>query len=102
VPAISALPRFPSATRDLAVVVGEAVPAGDVGDALRAAAGHTCEAVALFDLYRGDPVPAGYKSLAFHLVYRDPEATLTDKVVDELHAKVVRAAEERFGGSVRR
>ena len=100
-PSISALPRFPSATRDLAVVVGEAVPAGEVGEALRDAGGPLCEAVALFDIYRGEPVAAGCKSLAFHLVYRDPETTLTDKVVDDLHAKVSRAAEQRFGGSVR-
>ena len=54
------------------------------------------EAVTLFDLYRGEPVPAGHKSLAFHVVYRDPEATLTDKRVDEVHARVTQAAEKRF------
>ena len=63
--------------------------------------GRLAESVALFDIYRGDPVPPGHKSLAFHVVYRDPEATLTDKLVDELHGRVVRAAEQRFGGSVR-
>ncbi|MFI5308367.1 MAG: phenylalanine--tRNA ligase subunit beta [Polyangiales bacterium] len=99
---VTGLPRFPSATRDLAVVVAEALPSGEVGSALEAAAGPLCEAVSLFDIYRGDPVPAGHKSLAFHLVYRDPDATLTDKVVDELHAKVAAAAEQRFSGSVRR
>jgi phenylalanyl-tRNA synthetase beta chain len=99
---IHPLPRFPSATRDIAVVVDEALAAGEVAAALRGAAGPLGEAIALFDIYRGEPVPAGCKSLAFHLVYRDPETTLTDKVVDELHAKVVRAAEERFGGSIRR
>jgi phenylalanyl-tRNA synthetase beta chain len=99
---ISALPRFPSATRDLAVLVPEALPAGEVEHALRTAAGLRASSVVLFDIYRGDPVPAGSKSLAFHVVYRDPEATLTDKVVDALHAKVVAVAEQRFGGSVRR
>jgi phenylalanyl-tRNA synthetase beta chain len=100
-PELSALPRFPSATRDIAVVVAESLQAGEVGDALQAAAGPMAESVALFDIYRGDPVPAGHKSLAFHVVYRDPEATLTDKVVDELHGRVTRAAQQRFGGSVR-
>jgi phenylalanyl-tRNA synthetase beta chain len=99
---IAELPRFPSATRDLAVVVAEGLAAGEVATVLRAAAGPRCEAVTLFDLYRGDPVPSGHKSLAFHLVYRDAEATLTDKIVDELHAAVTRVAEQRFGASVRR
>jgi phenylalanyl-tRNA synthetase beta chain len=96
------LPRFPSATRDLAVVVAEALPVGEVASALAEAAGPLCEAVTHFDIYRGDPVPAGHKSLAFHLVYRDPDATLTDKLVDDLHAKVTSVAEQRFGGAVRR
>jgi phenylalanyl-tRNA synthetase beta chain len=101
-PNATPLPRFPAATRDLAVVVPEAVPAGEVAEALRAAAGPLAERVSLFDLYRGEPVPAGHKSLAFHVVYRDPEATLTDKAVDAAHAAVARAAEARFGASLRR
>jgi phenylalanyl-tRNA synthetase beta chain len=96
------LARFPSATRDVAVVVPEAAVAGEVGDALREAAGPLAESVILFDIYRGEPVPHGTKSLAFHVVYRDPEATLTDKVVDSLHAEVLGIVERRFGGSVRR
>jgi phenylalanyl-tRNA synthetase beta chain len=98
----SALPRFPSATRDLAVVVPEATAAGEVAAALQAAAGPKAESVTLFDIYRGEPVDAGQKSLAFHVVYRDSEATLTDAAVDALHARVAQAAEQRFGGSVRR
>jgi phenylalanyl-tRNA synthetase beta chain len=101
-PRVAALPRFPSATRDIAVVVDENLQAGDVAAALRDAAGGLAEAVTLFDLYRGDPVPAGHKSLAFHVVYRDPEGTLTDKRVDEAHARVAKTAENRFGGSIRR
>ena len=101
-PRASALPRFPAATRDLAVVVPEAVPAGEVAEALRTAAGPLAERVSLFDLYRGEPVPAGHKSLAFHVVYRDPDATLTDKAVDAAHAAVTKAAEARFGASLRK
>lgn len=99
---VSPLPRFPSATRDLAVVVLEATAAGEVATTLQAAAGPKAELVTLFDIYRGDPVPSGHKSLAFHVVYRDSEATLTDATVDALHARVAQAAELRFGGSVRR
>lgn len=97
-----ALPRFPSATRDVAVVVSEDVAAGDVAAALHEAAGPFVERVALFDIYRGEPVPVGHKSLALHVVYRGADATLTDKEVDAAHAKVLAAAEARFAASVRR
>ena len=100
-PTARALPRFPSATRDIAVVVTEPLPAAEVAAALREAAGELVEDVSLFDLYRGAPVPPGHKSLAFHVVYRDREATLTDARVDEAHGRLVKAAEGQFGASLR-
>jgi phenylalanyl-tRNA synthetase beta chain len=96
------LPRFPSSTRDLALVLEEGVQTGEVVAALRQAGGELVEAVTVFDLYRGEPVPAGHKSAAFHVVYRDPAATLTDKAVDQLHQKLTAAAERRFGATVRK
>jgi phenylalanyl-tRNA synthetase beta chain len=95
------LPRYPSATRDLAVVVAESVPAGEVTAVLQKAADGLAEEVALFDIYRGTPVSEGYKSMAFRVVYRDPEATLTDNRVEKVHSKVVKAAEQRFHAMVR-
>jgi phenylalanyl-tRNA synthetase beta chain len=97
-----ALPRFPAATRDLAVVVAESVVAGEVAAVLSDAAAGLAESVRLFDIYRGAPVPEGQKSLAFHVTYRDPSATLTDKRVDEVHVKVTAQAEARFGAAVRK
>jgi phenylalanyl-tRNA synthetase beta chain len=96
------LPRFPAATRDLAVLVAESVPAGEVAEVLGAAAQGLAESVRLFDIYRGAPVPPEHKSLAFHVTYRDLSATLTDKRVDEVHAKVSAQAEARFGAAVRK
>lgn len=101
-PKAQALPRFPAATRDLAVVVADEVPAGDVAEVLAKAAAPFAERVTLFDIYRGEPVPAGHKSLALHVVYRGDGATLTDKEVDAAHARVLKAAEAQFGASVRR
>ena len=69
--------------------------------ALRETASDLAEAVTLFDVYRGEPVPAGRKSLAFHIVYRQPNGTLTDGQVDQAHERVRAAAERRFGASVR-
>ncbi|HEX4627503.1 MAG TPA: phenylalanine--tRNA ligase subunit beta [Gemmatimonadales bacterium] len=95
------LPRFPASTRDLAIVVREDVPAGDVEQAARDAAGDLAEEVSLFDRFVGGNVPAGHASLALHVVYRAPDRTLTDADVDARHAQLVAAVEKRFGASLR-
>ncbi|UJR79961.1 phenylalanine--tRNA ligase subunit beta [Sandaracinus amylolyticus] len=94
------LPRFPAVVRDLAVVVPEATTAADVVDAITQAA-PLAERAELFDVYRGKPVPEGRKSLAFRIAYRDPDATLTDARVEQVHAAVVQAIADRFGGALR-
>lgn len=98
---VKPLPRYPSVVRDIAVVVDEAVPAGDVARMLQETADGLAEEVGLFDIYRGAPVPKGYKSMAFHVVYRDTEATLTDRRVDEIHERLVKAAESSFSAMLR-
>jgi phenylalanyl-tRNA synthetase beta chain len=95
------LPRFPSSARDLALVVRDDVPAGEVEHAARHAAGDLAEEVSLFDRFVGGSVPAGHASLALHVVYRAPDRTLTDADVDARHAQVVAALEKRFGASLR-
>jgi phenylalanyl-tRNA synthetase beta chain len=95
------LPRFPSSTRDLAVVVVDDVVAGDVELAAREAAGELAEHVALFDRFTGGSVPQGHSSLALHVVYRAPDRTLTDAEVDAAHARVVASVQKRFGATLR-
>ncbi len=95
------IPRFPAATRDVALVVKESVPAGDVLQALREAAGPLAKDVQLFDRFSGGPVPAGHVSLAFHVVYLAEDRTLTDAEVDASHAKVEAEMHRRFGASLR-
>ncbi len=95
------LPRFPSVTRDLALVVRDAQTAGHVAEFLRAHSDGLVETVTVFDRYLGSPVPDGHQSLAFRLVYRDAEATLTDKKVDEVHQRLVHAAKSEFAATVR-
>jgi phenylalanyl-tRNA synthetase beta chain len=63
--------------------------------------GALVEAVELFDVYRGEHVPDGQKSLALRVVYRDPEATLTDKKVDKAHKRLVQRATSALGATVR-
>jgi phenylalanyl-tRNA synthetase beta chain len=97
----SPLPRFPASTRDLAVVVADSVPAGDVALAVREAAGDLGEDVLLFDRFVGGSVPAGHASLALHVVYRAADRTLTDAEVDTRHAQVLASVEKRFGATLR-
>ena len=83
-PAVRPAPDFstmPVAKADVALVVDASVPAGDVEGVLRAGAGELLESIRLFDVYTGDPVPAGRKSLAYALRFRAPDRTLTDDEV---------------------
>ena len=95
------LPKFPAVTRDIAMLVRDEFTAGAIADALSEASGGLAESVALFDLYRGDQIPEGHRSLAFRITYRDPEATLTDKRVDKVHASLGKVARDRFDATIR-
>ena len=100
-PQATALPRFPAVTRDIAMLVEDTYPAGEIVDALEEAAEGLAESVTIFDLYKGDQVPAGHRSLAFRVVYRDPDETLTDKRIDKVHAKLAQIAKTRFKAKIR-
>ncbi len=95
--AITSLPRFPANYRDLALLVPSSVPAGTLVDAIREAAGDLAKDVVLFDRYTGANIPEGHASLAFRVVYRADERSLTDAEVDERHAAVVKVTHDRFG-----
>lgn len=101
VPQFTPIPRFPASMRDVALVVKDTVRAGEVESAAKLAAGPLAEGVRLFDRFAGGQIPAGCSSLAFRVVYRSPDRTLTDAEVDAAHANVVRALSERFGATLR-
>lgn len=88
------LPRFPAVLRDIAVVASEDVPYQRVEEVIREAGGGLLESVKLFDVYRGEHVPEGTRSLALSLSFRHSERTLTDEEVDEVVAQIVRALEQ--------
>jgi phenylalanyl-tRNA synthetase beta chain len=79
---------LPAAKRDVAVIVPDDLPADRVLSELRAAGGELLTEAVLFDVYRGDSIPAGTKSLAFALTYQPKEKTLTDKEIDKAHEKI--------------
>lgn len=95
------LPKFPAVTRDIAMLVRDEFSAGQIADALRDASKGLAESVRLFDLYRGDQIPEGHRSLAFRVTYRDPSGTLTDKQVDKVHGLLAEIARDRFEATIR-
>jgi phenylalanyl-tRNA synthetase beta chain len=82
------VPRFPAALRDVAVVVEESMPAERVEAEIRAGGGELLHGVRLFDVYHGENIPAGCKSLAYALTYQAEDRTLTDKEVEQAHKKI--------------
>jgi phenylalanyl-tRNA synthetase beta chain len=93
--------RTPAITRDMAVVVQECVPVGDMLAAIQRSGKNILESVSIFDIYRGEHVADGYKSVAFSLVYRTPERTLTDEEAQKAFDRAVRSLEAQFGAKLR-
>ncbi|MDQ0208067.1 phenylalanine--tRNA ligase subunit beta [Alkalicoccobacillus murimartini] len=95
------LPRFPSISRDIALVVNQDQTAGELEDIIRAAGTELLKSVNLFDHYEGEHLEDGKKSLAFSLLYLDPEKTLTDAEVEEVHQKVLDGLKSEAGATLR-
>lgn len=95
------VPTQPAVYQDIALIVASDTAAAEVEQVIRDAGGEMLADVRLFDLYAGDPIPAGKKSLAYALTYRLPDRTLTDKEVAKQHAKIVKAAKKRLGADLR-
>ncbi len=97
----SPVPAFPPILEDLAMIIGEEVPAGKVEEVIRTAGGKLLESVRLFDIYRGEQVGLNHKSLAYSLTYRAPDRTLTDKDAAVIRQKVIKALETELGAKIR-
>jgi phenylalanyl-tRNA synthetase beta chain len=95
------LPRFPSITRDLALVMDECVAVGPLLAAMRRAGGRLLESIRMFDVYRGAQVGAGKKSVAFSLLFRAPDRTLTDAEINTAMEKVQRSCGVQYGAVIR-
>ncbi len=97
----TAVPTQPPILEDIAIVVDEDIPAGEVEALIRQTGGKRVTAVRLFDVYRGGQIGAGKKSLAYSLTYQDPERTLTDKDAAKIRNKIVRRLERELGAKLR-
>jgi phenylalanyl-tRNA synthetase beta chain len=100
-PRFTALPRYPAVYRDIALVLPSNLPAARVEESLYQYGRPWLVEARLFDVYSGDPVPAGKRSLAFRLSYRDPERTLTDDLVNSHHQALVAALTKDLGAELR-
>lgn len=92
---------FPAVRQDLAFVVDDATPAGSLVDAARAAAGEELREIRVFDVYHGDPIPAGKKSVAIAVAFQSSERTLADEDARLVRDKIVSALAEKFGAELR-
>jgi phenylalanyl-tRNA synthetase beta chain len=92
---------YPAVLQDLAVVVDEQVPAAAVRDLIVQAGGFLLKEVKLFDVYRGDPVPRGKRSLAFALAFQAPDKTLREAVVAKQIQRIVARLKQELGAELR-
>jgi len=98
---VEAISPYPAVLQDLAVVVGETIPAAAVQDLIVETGGFLLKGVRLFDVYRGTPVPEGKKSLAYALTFQSPDKTLSDALVAKQVGRIVQRLEKELGAELR-
>ncbi len=98
---VTPLPVTPPVLQDIALVVEDSITAGEVEAVIREAGGDLLREVNLFDVYTGDPIPDGKKSIAYSLTYQTDEKTLTDKEVSKVQNKIVKATRKQLGAELR-
>ena len=98
---VEPVPAYPPALEDLAVIVDEALPASRVAEVIRQAGGKTVTSVDLFDVYRGEQIGAGKKSLAYRVTYQAPDRTLTEKELAQTRQRIIRRLEQELDARLR-
>jgi phenylalanyl-tRNA synthetase beta chain len=98
---ISSIPTQPPILEDIAIILDENIPAAAVEKIIHQTGGRTVSKVKLFDIYRGDQLGTGKKSLAYSLTYQDYERTLTDKDAAKIRNKIVKRLERELGARLR-
>lgn len=98
---VQPVPAFPPVLEDIAVVVDEQIPADRVVQVIREGGGKMLAGVALFDIYRGEQIGPGKKSLAYSLTYQAPDRTLTDEEAAQIRQRIVRRLEQELGARLR-
>jgi phenylalanyl-tRNA synthetase beta chain len=99
--AYTSLPRYPSVKWDIALVLPERVPAGDLLNSISSAGETLVELAEIFDIYRGKGIGTDHKSVAISITYRSADQTLDDSTVNKVHQRLIKMLEERFDGKMR-
>lgn len=94
-------PKYPSTSRDIALVVDEELPVGQIEKVIKKAGTEIFRDVKLFDVYRGQQVAEGKKSVAFSLTYRHDDRTLTDEEVEQAHNVILKALKDELNIVIR-
>ncbi len=94
-------PRFPAVREDIALVVDEQTPAARLQALIEEAGGPMLRSATLFDLYRGERIGAGKKSLAYALTYQHAERTLTDDEAAKIRARIIKKLQDAAGAELR-
>jgi phenylalanyl-tRNA synthetase beta chain len=97
----SALPRYPASSRDVSMLLPDAVVWGEIEKAVIDLGIREIVSVQVFDTYKGKEMPGGFHSLAFRVTYRDEGRTLTDEEVARMHERVRELMRQRFGAELR-
>jgi phenylalanyl-tRNA synthetase beta chain len=93
--------RYPAVAQDLAIIVDEDTPASEAERLIRAAGGRLLVGVTLFDVYRGEQIPEGKKSLAYSLSFQSLTGTLRDKQVAKLQGRILKRLRKKIGAELR-
>jgi len=95
------LPKFPAVCRDISTLAKQEISNSEIVNVIKEAAGSILTDIKLFDVYRGEQIPKGHKSLVYRLTYQSPEKTLTDTEVEIIHSKIISNLKEKLGVGVR-
>jgi phenylalanyl-tRNA synthetase beta chain len=100
-PPMTELDRFPSADRDIAIIVDEGANSEEIRELIFGSGRGLVSSVVVFDLYKGRNIPKDRKSLAFAIEFRSPDRTLTDQEVDEAQGRILKSLKDKFGAELR-
>lgn len=100
-PSVTALSRYPEVTRDLAIVIADSVPADAILALIRDQAGEFLTNLRIFDVYQGDAVTKGKKSVALGLTWQHPSRTLSDEDINTIISSCVNALQDKFNANLR-
>ena len=95
------LPKFPAVSRDFSFICDEDLEVGTIEEVMAKAAGKLCEGVKLFDIFRGEKIGEGKKSVAFRVILRAPDRTLTVEEADKVSSKIIKDLSYKLGLNIR-